>query len=131
MPDGGYITTYPDITPLKKAEKRLEAINETLEAKVVERTEMLSVVNEQLETVLNNKSHFLAAASHDLLQPIAASKLYLGALQEDLADEESQLDLASNALSALKTAESLLKSLLNMSKMDSGLLKPELSEFDI
>jgi len=131
MPDGGYITTYTDITPLKKAERRLEAINETLEAKVVERTEMLSVVNKQLENVLNNKTHFLAAASHDLLQPIAASKLYLGALQEDLADEESQLDLASNALGALKTAESLLKSLLNMSKMDSGLMTPELSEFNI
>ncbi len=129
MPDGGYITTYTDITPLKKAEKRLEAINETLEAKVVERTEMLSIVNKQLETVLNNKTHFLAAASHDLLQPIAASKLYLGALQEDLADDDVPLDLASNALNALKTAESLLKSLLNMSKMDSGLLKPELSIF--
>lgn len=131
MPDGGYITTYTDITPLKKAEMRLEAINETLEAKVVERTEMLSVVNDQLEKVLNNKTHFLAAASHDLLQPIAASKLYLGALQEDLADDDVQLDLANNALSALKTAESLLKSLLDMSKMDSGLLKPDIREFHL
>lgn len=131
MPDGGYITTFTDITPLKKAEKRLEGINEILEAKVVERTEMLSVVNQQLEDVLNNKTHFLAAASHDLLQPIAASKLYLGALQEDLVDDDNQLDLANNALGALKTAESLLKSLLDISKMDSGLLKPDLSEFSI
>lgn len=131
MPDGGYITTYTDITPLKKAEKRLEAINETLEAKVEERTEMLSVVNQQLEEVLDTKTHFLAAASHDLLQPLGASKLYLGALQEDLADDESKLDLANNALGALKTAESLLKSLLNLSKMDSGLLQPEISTFKI
>ena len=131
MPDGGYITTYTDITPLKKAEKRLEKINETLEAKVEERTEMLSVVNQQLEEVLNNKTHFLAAASHDLLQPLGASKLYLGALQEDLVDDESKQLLANNALGALKTAESLLRSLLHLSKMDSGLLEPEIKHFSI
>lgn len=131
LPEGGYITTYTDITPLKKAEKRLEIINETLEGKVEERTEMLSDVNQQLENVLNNKTHFLAAASHDLLQPIAASKLYLGALQEDLENDDKQLDLANNALNALKTAESLLKSLLTISKMDSGVLNPELSSFPL
>ncbi len=131
MPDGGYITTYTDITPLKKAEKRLEKINETLEAKVEERTEMLSVVNKQLEEVLNNKTHFLAAASHDLLQPLGASKLYLGALQEDLVDDESKQALANNALGALKTAESLLRSLLHLSKMDSGLLEPEINSFHV
>lgn len=131
MPDGGYITTYTDITPLKEAENRLSAINETLEAKVAERTEMLSSVNQQLEDVINSKTHFLAAASHDLVQPISASKLYMGALLEDLADDLNKKDLASNALNALTTAETLIKSLLHLSKLDSGVLKPDMSSFSL
>ncbi len=131
LPEGGYITTYTDITPLKKAERTLAASNENLEAKVTERTEMLSSVNQQLEQVVNNKTHFLAAASHDLLQPIGASKLYLGALMEDLIDDEGKQGLAKNALGALRTAESLLKSLLNLSKLDSGILKPDIKLFPI
>lgn len=131
LPDGGYITTYTDITPLKKAEKRLAAINETLEAKVLERTEMLSVVNQQLEELLDTRRHFLAAASHDLIQPLGASKLYLGVLREELAEDPQKLGMADNAFNAIKTAESLLKSLLHLSKMDSGLLTPEFSEFPL
>ena len=131
MPDGGYITTYTDITPLKKAEKRLEAINETLEAKVIERTEMLSTVNQQLEDVINSKTHFLAAASHDLAQPLSASKLYMGTLLEDLADDEEKRLLAKSSLNALATAESLLKSLLHLSKLDSGVLIPEITPIAI
>ncbi len=129
MPDGGYITTYTDITPLKRAEKHLAAINETLEAKVLERTEMLSRVNQQLEELLDTRKHFLAAASHDLVQPLGAGKLYLGALKEDLAGDEDKFTMADNAYNAIITAESLLKSLLYLSRMDSGLLTPELTEF--
>lgn len=131
MPDGGYITTYTDITPLKEAENRLAAINETLEAKVTERTEMLSAVNQQLEDVINSKTHFLAAASHDLVQPISASKLYMEALLEDLSGDESKQTLAKNSLSALTTAESLIKSLLHLSKLDSGVLKPDITYFSV
>ncbi|MBF0263728.1 MAG: PAS-domain containing protein [Gammaproteobacteria bacterium] len=131
LPDGGYITTYTDITPLKQVEKRLAAINETLEAKVIERTEKLSEVNQQLEDVINNKTHFLAAASHDLAQPLSASKLYLGTLLEELTDEPDKQKLAQNSLNALNTAESLLKSLLNLSKLDSGVLIPELRNISI
>ena len=131
MPDGGYITTYTDITPLKMAERNLAATNETLEAKVNERTQMLSRVNQQLEEVINTKTHFLAAASHDLVQPLGASKLYMGALLEDLADDKEKRELAGNALGALKTAESLLRSLLDLSKLDSGVLKPDISCFGL
>ncbi|OOY37025.1 hypothetical protein BOV90_04885 [Solemya velum gill symbiont] len=131
MPDGGYITTYTDITPLKQAEKHLAAINETLEAKVLERTEMLSDVNQQLEELLDTRKHFLAAASHDLIQPLGASKLYMGALKEDLADDATKFSMADNAYNAIITAESLLKSLLYLSRMDSGLLTPELDEFPL
>lgn len=130
MQDGGFITTFTDITALKQAERELAAYNETLEAKVRERTAMLSELNEQLEEATRSKSRFLAAASHDLTQPLGASKLYLGALLEDLSGDEKE-GLARNALGALSTAESLLRALLDISKLDSGVMKPEISRFPI
>lgn len=130
MPDGGFITTFTDITALKEAERELAATNETLEAKVEQRTAMLSELNTQLEEATRSKSRFLAAASHDLTQPLGASKLYLGALLEDLSGDEKQ-GLAKNALAALSSAESLLKSLLDISKLDSGVMQPEITRFPI
>ena len=130
MPDGGFITTFTDITALKVAERELAATNETLEAKVDERTHMLSELNAQLEEATRSKSRFLAAASHDLTQPLGASKLYLGALLEDLSGDEKQ-GLAKSALSALSTAESLLKALLDISKLDSGVMQPDITRFPI
>jgi signal transduction histidine kinase len=140
MPDGGFITTFTDITDLKQAEKELEATNLNLERKVEERTEMLSMVNLQLqeakqraEEATRSKTHFLAAASHDLTQPLGASKLYLGALLEDLTSEGApdKQSLAKNALSALTTAEALLKSLLDISKLDSGSMQPDITRFPL
>lgn len=131
LPDGGFITTFTDITKLKSAERALAATNETLEAKVAERTRMLSELNRQLEEATRSKSRFLAAASHDLTQPLSASKLYMGALLEDISGERSRADLATNALGALQTAESLLRALLDISKLDSGVMKPEISRFPI
>ncbi|HEY5734919.1 MAG TPA: PAS domain-containing hybrid sensor histidine kinase/response regulator [Gammaproteobacteria bacterium] len=140
MPDGGFITTFTDITDLKQAEKELEATNLNLERKVEERTEMLSMVNIELqqakqkaEDATRSKTHFLAAASHDLTQPLGASKLYLSALIEDLISEgaDEKHNLAKNALSALTTAESLLKSLLDISKLDSGSMNPDITRFPL
>lgn len=130
MPDGGFITTFTDITALKEAEHELAATNETLEAKVAERTAMLSQLNTQLEEATRSKSRFLAAASHDLTQPLGASKLYLGALLEDLSGDEKQ-GLAKSALGALSSAEQLLKALLDISKLDSGVMQPEITRFPI
>jgi len=130
LPDGGFITTFTDITAIKAAERELARVNESLESKVAERTRRLSELNAQLEEATRSKSRFLAAASHDLTQPLGASKLYLGALYEDLAGDERQA-LARNALSALSSAENLLRALLDISKLDAGAMHPEITEFPI
>jgi len=131
LPDGGFITTFTDISALVAAERQLAATNETLEAKVAERTRMLSELNRQLQEATRSKSRFLAAASHDLTQPLSASKLYIAALLEDVVGEGKKELMAKNALGALHTAESLLKSLLDISKLDSGVMQPEISRFPI
>ncbi|MFT7555045.1 MAG: Na+/proline symporter/signal transduction histidine kinase/ActR [Planctomycetota bacterium] len=138
MPDGGFITTFTDITSMKQVEQELEETNQNLERKVDERTRMLSDVNVELhlaktvaEDATRSKTYFLAAASHDLTQPLAASKLYMSALMEDVAGDEDKEKLAASALGGLKTAESLLKSLLDISKLDSGSLLPDIKRFPL
>lgn len=131
LPDGGYVTSYTNITPLKRVQHELERINETLEAKVEQRTETLSRLNKKLEEATVSKTRFLAAASHDLAQPLSAGKLYLGALLQDLEQDRDKFRLADNALAALQSAESLLKALLDVSKLDSGVITPSVEAFPI
>ena len=48
MPDGGIVTTFTDITSSVEAAEALERSNETLERRVRERTEELTLLNEAL-----------------------------------------------------------------------------------
>ena len=140
MPDGGYVTTFTDITDLVETQRELEQTNQNLEGLVAERTQSLSEVNialraasQQALTATRSKTRFLAAASHDLLQPLNAGKLFIGALQEpgDTPLEPRRAKLADRAMASLQSAESLLKALLDISKLDAGALQPAISEFNI
>lgn len=138
LPDGGYVTTYTDITDYKNAQMALETAKNTLELKVDERTRSLSELNTALteakaeaEQATVSKTRFLAAASHDLLQPLNAGKLFLAALLEDLRTKPGQFELATNVQKSLQSAENLLKALLDISKLDAGALKPEYNVFSL
>jgi signal transduction histidine kinase/Na+/proline symporter/CheY-like chemotaxis protein len=133
LPDGGRITTYTDITESVAAEETLERANETLEKRVQERTEELTKVNTELsrakaeaEEANISKTRFLAAASHDILQPLNAARLYTSSLVERVTGEETRA-LAANADMALDSVEEILTALLDISRLDSGAMKPELS----
>ncbi|MDC0404466.1 PAS-domain containing protein, partial [Porticoccaceae bacterium] len=140
MPDGGYVTTFTDITGLINTQRQLEQANSNLERLVDERTESLSKANSALklatreaENATVSKTRFLAAASHDLLQPLNAGKLFIGALQEpgEQPLDERRSQLAKRAMASLQSAESLLRALLDISKLDAGALEPNLSHFNI
>ncbi|NYZ16795.1 PAS domain S-box protein [Azospirillum sp. RWY-5-1] len=70
------------------------------------------------------KSKFLAAASHDLRQPIQAMMLFQAALVERLGDHpaSSLLKSMGEAMGGLRM---LLDSLLDVSKLDAGLIVPQ------
>ena len=130
LPDGGRITTYTDITESVEAEEALEKANETLERRVQERTEELTKVNTQLgrakaeaEEANVSKTRFLAAASHDILQPLNAARLYTSALVERVKGDEA-VSLARNADASLDAVEEILTALLDISRLDSGAMKP-------
>lgn len=83
MSGGGYVTSYTDITELRRAAQALEEANEQLEARVADRTERLNEARQTAEDAVASKTRFLAAASHDLLQPLHAARLFIAALKDE------------------------------------------------
>ncbi len=135
LPDGGLVTTYTDITETVRFEEELERNNETLEKRVTDRTEELTHVNSQLQRAKADadeanasKTRFLAAASHDILQPLNAARLYASTLVERDRRSGSPA-LAENIDASLDAVEEILTALLDISRLDSGSMKPELTTF--
>ena len=135
MPDGGLVTTATDVTPSVEAAEALERANENLERRVKERTEELTRLNDALgrakgeaEEANVSKTRFLAAASHDLLQPLNAARLYVTSLVERQGSGDDA-QLVSNVDASLEAVEEILGALLDISRLDSGALRPEISTF--
>jgi PAS domain S-box-containing protein len=75
------------------------------------------------------KSRFLAAASHDLRQPMQSLVLFATALHQHVGPTgREQLAHLERSLEALK---GLLDSLLDVSRLDAGLVKPVLVDFPL
>ena len=141
MPDGGVVTTFTDITPSVEAAEALERANATLERRVRERTGELTRLNAELERAKGeaddanaSKTRFIADASHDILQPLNAARLYVTSLierqrQNDVEGEDG--DLVQNIDASLEAVEEIFVALLDISRLDTGAMKPELSDFRI
>lgn len=107
--------THTDIDALKAAEAALRDLNETLEARVEQRTAELTAANQELES-------FAYAVSHDLRAPLRAMSGFSVALQEDFGatltgDAKQyldQIDLASRKMS------DLIDGLLTLSRSTRG-----------
>jgi signal transduction histidine kinase len=137
MPGGGLVTTFTDITPSVKAAEALERANATLERRVRERTGELTRLNTELERAKAeaddanvSKTRFLAAASHDILQPLNAARLYVSSLSERQRAGENG-DLVQNIDASLEAVEEIFAALLDISRLDTGAMKPEMSDFRI
>ena len=88
---------------------------------------------ERAELANRSKSQFLAAASHDLRQPTHALGLYIATLRA-LADapaiERAALsDIAERLRTALKGMSQLLNVLLDISRLDAGVIEVEPRSF--
>jgi PAS domain S-box-containing protein len=141
----GIFVLYQDVTERNEAKRALEISNQTLEERVSNRTEELQSVNAALasenmrraeteaalmeavkatETANLSKTRFLAAASHDLLQPLNAARLFTTTLAERAENDEMR-ELTGHLEGALTSAENLISTLLEISKLDAGALHPE------
>ncbi len=115
LPDGGFVLSLSDVTAERSALSALHRANETLEARVKERTLELEDALQDAERANASRSRFVAAASHDLLQPLAAAKLFLSSAAAGEGD--GALEKAQNAL---QSVEGILGALLDISKLETG-----------
>jgi signal transduction histidine kinase/CheY-like chemotaxis protein len=76
------------------------------------------------------KTRFLAAASHDLRQPMQALSMYASVLEGRTTDAPGQRVVGGIQLS-VKTLERLFDSLLDISKIESGVVKPCVASFPL
>jgi signal transduction histidine kinase/FixJ family two-component response regulator len=74
------------------------------------------------------KSRFLAAASHDLRQPMHALGLFVAALKDRMGDGEAR-DLVEHIEASSQAMEALLNSLLDISRLEAGVIEPRLESF--
>jgi signal transduction histidine kinase len=92
--------------------------------------DQLTAEKEKAEAATRAKSHFLAAASHDLRQPAHALRLFvssLGALAERGAPVEARRlnDIVLKMQASLRGLSRLLNGLLDISRLDAGVVKAE------
>lgn len=101
-----------------------------LEQQVVARTRDLAEKSRQLENANRYKSHFLASASHDLRQPLHALNLFVAQLHGE-TDASRRRRLVGRVDAAVASMNELFESLLDMSKLEAGMLEPQFAEFPI
>lgn len=77
-----------------------------------------------------SKSRFLATASHDLRQPLQVLSLLNGTLRR-FVDNEDVNEVLDQQEQALGTMSRLLNALLDISKLESGAIKPDICDFPV
>ena len=83
----------------------------------------------EAEKANNAKSRFLAAASHDLRQPLLALSLYVSLIKENATPDGA--DLKVKLQSCVANLSELLNDLLDVSKLDAGVVKPAPTDIDV
>lgn len=82
----------------------------------------------QAEAASSLKTTFVTSVGHDLLQPLNAARLALSALSEMQTGTEGGV-LTEQVDRCLVTLEDLIRTLLDLSKLDAGVMQPEFRSF--
>jgi signal transduction histidine kinase len=100
------------------------------ESAILEREARLQDAWKSAESADRAKSSFLAAASHDLRQPLQTLQLLQAALGPHQLRGEAR-KLVAEIGQSLDTMSSILSSLLDVNRLESGNLRPSVSEFSV
>ncbi len=110
---------------IQKRFENLELIEELSRQKAV-----ADRARQEAETANRSKTQFFAAASHDLRQPLHAMGLFAGALHEKIKDPEMR-NVVDSINAAVLALEGLFNELLDISKIDSGIITPNSAHFPV
>ncbi|KAF5418333.1 MAG: Methanogenesis regulatory histidine kinase FilI [Candidatus Methanogaster sp.] len=129
-----------DITECKRAEAglreahcKLQEAKTEVDKEVKKRTQQLVVAKEDAEHANQMKSIFLASMSHELRTPLNSIIGFTGIILQGLAGElnvEQRTQLGMVYASS-KHLLALINDLLDISKIESGELEPDLEEFNL
>ncbi|MBN9411891.1 MAG: PAS-domain containing protein [Burkholderiales bacterium] len=122
LPDGGFVTSYADITSYKNAARELRSLADALEQRVADRTRDLDAARQEAERANRYKTRFVAAAVHDLLQPLNAARMFTSLLRGH-ALGEAERHAVDSIDGALASQDAILNSLLDIARMESGQLE--------
>jgi len=96
----------------------------------IELVEALSAERDAAERANVAKSKFLAAASHDLRQPLQALVLFTSALEERISYPDVR-KIVGNIKTSVQALEQLFNALLDISRLDAGVLVPAVRHFPV
>jgi len=128
--DGSEFPVEISLSPITQDDQILvaAAIRDITPHKLAERA--LTDARREAEHANLAKSRFLATASHDLRQPLQTLGLLTGALRRMSQDADTQ-DLLAQQDQAIDAMSRLLNALLDISKLESGAIKLERTDFEI
>ena len=118
----------PDISPEGTVEGLFAMVQDMTGKKQAD--DILAKAKDQAEKTSASKSRFLAAASHDLRQPMQALAMFVDVLAGHEHDEGSR-EIIEKIQSSSKSLQSLLNSLLDISKLEADLVVPAVRRFTI
>jgi two-component system, sensor histidine kinase len=128
--DGTEFPLEISLSPIENGERVLvaAAIRDVSDRKHVEAE--LIVARQAADRANQAKSRFLATASHDLRQPLQTLSLLNGTLRRTFADPDAVQMLAQQE-QAIDGMARLLNTLLDISKLESGAVKPDPTDFAV
>jgi len=128
--DGSEFPVEISLSPVGDGEQQLvaAAIRDVSERRRVQAE--LRRAREDADAANQAKSRFLATASHDLRQPLQTLALLNGAMRRSTVDPELSEALHQQE-QAIDAMARLLNALLDISKLESGAIKPEVSDFTV
>jgi len=128
--DGSEFPVEISLSPVQQGEELLvaAAIRDVTQRKQEQRA--LEDARREAERANLAKSRFLATASHDLRQPLQTLGLLNGALRRMVKDADSQ-EVLQEQDRAIDGMSRLLNGLLDISKLESGGIKPAVVDFEL
>ncbi|MFW6156416.1 MAG: sensor histidine kinase, partial [Armatimonadota bacterium] len=114
------VASLVDVTDLREAQERLQALTGELEDRVRERTAQLRAANEELEA-------FAYSVSHDLRAPLRSIDGFSQAVVEDYADrlDETGKDYLRRVRRASQRMGELIDDLLQLSRITRAEFQPD------
>lgn len=118
---------------LKEAHYKLQEAKEGVDKEVEERTTELKKAKEEAERANQIKSIFLASMSHELRTPLNSIIGFTGIILQGLAGElnDEQKTQLEMVYGSSKHLLALINDLMDISKIESGELEPDLEEFNL